>query len=108
MAHNSVRSSHAERTQRLLRLCGKPGQQRSQADIWAIRDGLHEACTFFRLWPPCLQQLMCRIVRAQCWVRHEVLAAPGSTPQELVFILDGQVCGVFGACCGAAAAASYA
>lgn len=56
-----------------------------------IRDRLHESSSFFRLWPSQLQQLLCRLVQARQWLQHEVLAAAGSKPEELCFILEGQV-----------------
>jgi hypothetical protein len=75
----------------LLQLCKQPGCQRTQEDIWFIRDRLHECSSFFRLWPSTLQQLLCRIAQARTYVQHEVLAAAGSKPEHLCFILDGQV-----------------
>jgi hypothetical protein len=56
-----------------------------------IRDRLHECSSFFKLWPSHLQQLLCRLVQARQWVQHEVLAAAGTKPEELCFIVEGQV-----------------
>jgi hypothetical protein len=63
------RAKHEAFTRRLLELCsgGSPGARvTSGDDLLFIRDRLHERCAFFRLWPPPLQALICRLAAARC------------------------------------------
>jgi CRP-like cAMP-binding protein len=76
------RAKHDAFTRRLLELCSGapeagsgrggggdnsgPAGERGEAEIFFIRDRLHERCAFFRLWPPQLQALVCRLAAARC------------------------------------------
>ncbi|WIA11450.1 hypothetical protein OEZ85_011567 [Tetradesmus obliquus] len=82
-------TKQAQHTAKTMSLCAKA--QRTQDDIWFIRDRLHERCPFFRLWPSQLQQLICRLARPMHWVQHEVLASQGGAScKDLCFILEGK------------------
>ncbi|KAF6253615.1 hypothetical protein COO60DRAFT_1463114 [Scenedesmus sp. NREL 46B-D3] len=84
-----METKQAQLTAKTLALCAKA--QLTQDDIWFIRDRLHERCPFFRLWPPQLQQLICRLARPMHWVQHEVLASQGGAAcKDLCLILEGQ------------------
>lgn len=75
---------------RMLELCRLPPASRSQQDLYYLRDRLHEASPFFRLWPPQLAAMVCRLARARVWAQHEVLAAQGTRPTDLIFVLAGE------------------
>jgi hypothetical protein len=56
---------HAAFTRRLLELCAAAPSDRGAADLLFVRDRLHERCALFRLWPPQLQALLCRLATTQ-------------------------------------------
>jgi len=61
------RAKQAAFTRQLLELCSArtSAPERSAADLLFIRDRLHERFAFFRLWPPKLQALLCRLAVAE-------------------------------------------
>ena len=67
------RAKHDAFTRRLLELCSLPPEDRTELDLYFIRDRLHERCASFRLWPPRLQGLLCRLAATRC-AEHSLAA----------------------------------
>ncbi|GBG00127.1 hypothetical protein Rsub_12738 [Raphidocelis subcapitata] len=81
---------HAAFTGKLLAIASREEGARTAADLYFLRDRLHERCAFFRLWPPQLQApVLCRLAAARTWVANEVIIGQGSRPGRFYIVVEG-------------------